>query len=969
MKSDKPMIKSLIYSSIFFMILFPFQMYGQQDSGEFYKQESRALIMKGFQLRSDGNFIEALDTFKLALKYRIKGYGIESSFLGSYYMALGITYKNLGQLNQALFNYEQSEKSYLLRNDSNLISLAHLYINIGNIYRAKLDYQNALNYFNQALNIYLHQNTIDQQNVSNAQYAIAEIYYLQKQDKKTINTVLTNFVNADTLNQIYYYNILAASYQNLFKFSEAEKYSLKSISLTKEFFGNNDIELAFALINYAQLLSKTNRFEEAIKNMEQAFHIIVETQNKIGRDLSHYNRIMGDIFREKPIATQNLLSFRQQKRINLEEAISWYNKSISVLFPETEVIQPDSIDIQKCISFMHCLNSLKDMADTYQELALLDKEEKDNSFVNSLNDAIKYYQNTSKLIQQARREISSDESKIELAGLEYSTFKKTIETAFLAYEITGNDSYFDMAFFNSEQTKSSAIFDKLSNDLAQENSLIPDSLLELEKRLNSTISIYSENIFQENSKSEPDSALLAEYNNKMFKANRDRDEFNRLLEIQYPDYVNLKYSSSMLPVNEIQKLLNKNEVIIEYVYVEHENVTGESKEDTTDVLYTFVIGQNNKRFIKQTVGDVENESLEEVFQFMSTPNYIFTTNEDSKKFCTASNNIYKLLIAPLENELNDKNLVIIPDGKLNYIAFDALLKTMPDTSQMINFSKLDYLLRDKNINYANSTNILMQNRSSGRRLRNNVMAFAPEYKSEKFALSNASYTLMPLPGVKKEVEAIAKTVKTKLFMGEEASEINFRENCSDYDILHLAMHAYINDSLPAFSRLAFSPVASSDDLQKDGWLNTADIYNLDLNAKLTVLSACNTGIGKLQKGEGLMSLARGFLYAGCPSIIMSLWEVEDEAGTKIMTSFYKNLKRGKSKDEALRLAKLQYLENANSRQAHPHYWMSFKSIGDNSPIYASYDIYFFALLIILILAFTVDQTIRIRKVHKRNNTD
>ena len=105
------------------------------------------------------------------------------------------------------------------------------------------------------------------------------------------------------------------------------------------------------------------------------------------------------------------------------------------------------------------------------------------------------------------------------------------------------------------------------------------------------------------------------------------------------------------------------------------------------------------------------------------------------------------------------------------------------------------------------------------------------------------------------------------------------------------MHAFIDDSQPAYSRLAFFQ-NDNEDAENNGWLNTADIYNLDLNARLTVLSACNTGSGKLRKGEGVMSLARGFLYAGCPSIVMTLWEVEDNAGTKIMESFYKNLEKG-----------------------------------------------------------------------------
>jgi len=178
------------------------------------------------------------------------------------------------------------------------------------------------------------------------------------------------------------------------------------------------------------------------------------------------------------------------------------------------------------------------------------------------------------------------------------------------------------------------------------------------------------------------------------------------------------------------------------------------------------------------------------------------------------------------------------------------------------------------------------------------------------------------------------------------------------------MHANINDSLPGFSSLAFT-IDNEKTNTGDGWLNTADIYNLELDAQLTVLSACNTGSGQLKKGEGIMSLARGFFYAGCPSIIMSLWEVEDQSGTEIMGAFYKYLKRGKTKDGALRLAKLEYLKTANSRRAHPHYWLGYVSIGNNSPLYKSYDFYFFSLLSLILVGISIDQTIRMKKARKK----
>ena len=150
-----------------------------------------------------------------------------------------------------------------------------------------------------------------------------------------------------------------------------------------------------------------------------------------------------------------------------------------------------------------------------------------------------------------------------------------------------------------------------------------------------------------------------------------------------------------------------------------------------------------------------------------------------------------------------------------------------------------------------------------------------------------------------------------------------------------------------------------------GSLSTLDIYNLNINACLTVLSACNTGGGVLRKGEGIISLARGFFYAGCPSVIMSLWEVEDESGAQIMSSFYKNLKKGKAKDEALRLAKLEYIEKSNSRRSHPHYWSGYINLGNNSPLYKSYDFYFFLILLVLVTGVFTDQVYRIKKARKK----
>jgi len=937
--------------------LIPAFLSGQIKDSTWYRNRSNELARIGMQLNREGRNIESLDTFKLVLDYRIKGYGDEDYMLGAAYSAVGVGYFNLGQNDIALKNYKLAEKNYLLRDHPNITSLARLYRNIGNVYRAKLDYNNALDYAMQALNAYEMDDPIDETGIAGAKYAIGELYFLLEDYSKAKEIFNNTYPTTDTLTNIYLSNLMANIEERVDNTDEARYFFLNTISLNKKFYGNNHLELAIAYMNYASFLSEQKEYSEGISTLDKAYKIIQQIQPSKGIELSDYYEYKGDLIKSKPIATENITSFRQQKKQNLDEAIDFYNESLYALYTGEGEVKLDKLTIDNCLSFTDCMILLKTMADTYGEMALLDKEEKDNFYEESLEEALRYYKVIGGLIQRARMEISSDESKIQLTQLEYSTFEKTIETAYLVYALNQEEDYLELAFENSEQLKSSAVFDRISNDLAQENSLIPDSLIELENKLNNIISIYNEKAYEESSLEEPDSTLLQEYNDKVFDATRQRDELNRYLEENYSDYYDLKYSKAMLTVSEIQNGLDKKEAVLEYVLNETDSIAD---------LYTFVITKDSKLFNHQFVTPKMKNSMEYIFNFMTTPNYLFTQNEDSKQFCLSANDMYSLLIQPFDEVIQNKNLTIIPDGKLNYIAFDGLLKNIPDTGQMIDFSKLDYLVRDFNVNYANSVNILMKHRSSRSNLRNRILAFAPEYHSEKFELSNASYTLMPLPGVQKEVDAISETVATDIYRGNLATEEKFRELSSHYDILHLAMHAYINDSLPAYSRLAFAPVKNEEDLQKDGWLNTADVYNLDLQqARLTVLSACNTGVGKMQKGEGLMSLARGFLYAGCPSIVMSLWEVEDNAGTQIMTSFYKNLKHGKTKDEALREAKIEYLENANSRLAHPHYWMSFKSIGDNSPVYTSNDIYFFALLIILIAGFSIDQGLRMKKARRK----
>ena len=946
----------LKFKYLIVIILYPLFCHSQNENFISDSLNSINLNREAIFLYQKGLHTQALDTFFVSLNLRKKLYGNENYNLAAAYLGIGRTYRSLGQLNLALQYYKLAETNYALAQNYPFAQIVNLFINIGTVYRSKLDYNQALRYFEQALAISQNELNSPSEVIAGINYNIAEIYYLLKNDDKALEIIKRNLEFAYAEDQVLFYELLAFIYQIKGEISKSKINYQKAIDLTVAINGKVHINVGISYLNYSVFLITNNQFTEAAETLKKAFNIIQLTKPVNAMVLSDYYRIEGYLTTNKPIAAGDIELFKKEKKQNLSDANEWFRKGLAALkFPENYSVESVT-ETKGLLSLMDCINLLKLIADNYNEIAKLEQTNENLVFTESISQAIQTYQVVSSLIQRARKEISDDESKIQLTTLEYSTFYQIIQISYTAYTITKDFKYIELAFQNAERAKSSSVFDKISDQLALDNSLVPDSLLQLEKKLNNTIAILSEKLFEENSRLLPDSILIKEYNNEIFEASRKREDLNRYLENEFSDFYDLKYSNSMLSAKEVQQKLKNDEIVIEYVL---------NETDTLTELYSFVIGNKNIEFSKQILNSAFHHSIETMFNFMSDTEYMFTKNEDSKQFCVAANHLYKRLILPFRNQVNHKKITIIPDGKLLYIPFDALLVNLPDTAVTIEFNRLSYLIRDYCINYSNSANLLFKQKSPGKKSSIKAIAFAPEYKEgETIEVAGRYLSLIPLPGVQREVEEIAKVVKTKIFKGDDATEYNFRNYAEKYDILHLAMHAFINDSLPAFSSLAFTQT-ESEDPTKNGLLNTMDIYNFKLNAELTVLSACNTGSGQLRKGEGIMSLARGFFYAGCPSIIMSLWEVEDESGTQIMTSFYKNLKHGKDKDESLRLAKLEYLESVNSRRAHPHYWLGFVSIGDNSALYLSYDFYFFILLILALTGIGIDQAIRIKKARKK----
>ncbi|NLB25357.1 MAG: CHAT domain-containing protein [Bacteroidales bacterium] len=920
-----------------------------------------SLMMKhyydaGLKMYSEGFYSQALDSFKIAFKTGKKVYSENHPGLRNINNVMGIVYRNIGQYDKALEHFLFSEQSF--RNDSsvNETALARIYNNIGNVYYNKFNYGTALEYYQRAANIFLGQADVNLTGVSDIQYSIANIHYELKDNEKALEIIDKYISRAYPKTKLYFLSLKAAVYQVMNRYKEAHDSYMEVIKYAKDLYSQDDLNVAFEYLNFATFLIANSNFNEAGEVLDKVIKIIKNKKLTGGSIVALYHQIKGTYYENLAVDTKDIDTFRKNKSKNLNEAIKCYEKGLKSLnFKITDSGQPVEGAVNT-FSLTRSLNLLKNIADTYLQLAEIGERDNDENYKMMILNALHYYSLTSDLIQQARKEIYSESDKILLSELEELSFYKIVKIAFTAHQLTGEMSFAELAFKNAERLKASSVFDRLTDQLAKNRSLIPDSLLEIERILNYNITNLNEKLYNYPGNEQIDVRDKQKNDSMLFLMKRERENLNRYLESNYKEYYNLKYSDSAVNILEIQSKLNNDEVIIEYVL---------NTNDKTPELYSFFLTSNQYKFIKLPSGNDIEKLTETVFKFLSDKNYLFTKHEQILEYCLAAHKLYELLIRPFESEIKNRKLTIIADGILSYIPFDALLSELPDTSSAIQLTKLSYFILKNSVNYAYSASLLFSDFNKKKRNKNKkLLAIAPEYNNDTIKYQGETYILPALPGTIKEVELISKIIGSVTITGSDATEQNFRKNYKDFDILHLAMHAFINDSLPAFSCLAF---AQSNEQENNRWLNTADIYNLDLNARLAVLSACNTGTGKLKKGEGIISLARGFTYAGCPSIIMTLWEAEDLAGTKIMNSFYKNLKKGNPKDKALRNAKLEYLENATPHTAHPHFWIGYVSIGDPSPIFRSYDFYLFLILIFSLLGIITDQLIRLKKNTNRQD--
>jgi CHAT domain-containing protein len=359
------------------------------------------------------------------------------------------------------------------------------------------------------------------------------------------------------------------------------------------------------------------------------------------------------------------------------------------------------------------------------------------------------------------------------------------------------------------------------------------------------------------------------------------------------------------------------------------------------------------------------ESVEQLQQMISDIASIDFSLKELNDFAKLSYVLYNDLIKPFETVIGAKQLLIVPDEQLSLIPFEVLL-TAPVESKIINYNELPYLVKTHDISYAYSLTLSHKQKNIISDAENEeLLAMAPTYEklagnqgsqyvALRGAFRDARDQLGMLEGAQKEARQVIRKVHGTLLLDDRATEEQFKTDAPNYKVLHLAMHTLIDNENPLYSKLVFTPDA---DDSEDGLLNTYELNNMNLNADLVVLSACNTGFGKLNKGEGIIGLTRGFLQAGCKSLLATLWSVADKASVPLINDFYDGLKLHKSKALSLSAAKRNYLNVNSGINAHPFFWAGYISIGNDEPINLTKNTFWLwislALGVILVLVFLV----------------
>ena len=923
------MVKRIIY--IYLLFLIPSITWSQTLDREYVISQNK----KAAELNREGNFLKANEILDRLL-IRLEDENSEDKFFAS-------TYQTKAKIVQSLGNYEESSN---LARQSLLISLrsqdslniADSYNTIGINHYFKADYDSTTYYYEKSLGIKEKIKT-DPYALAVSTYNLALVYDDLGQSEKAMelykqseSLLLESKQTKNFLSDVYVGMALIYFYTG--DISKAEGYAEKAMEKGLISYGEFNPNMTFVYTTYANILEAEKKYDETITLLEKNLKIRRSAYGELHRwtcetyyDLGNAYTLAEDYDKaascyKKAIEIGKKIDSRQylanarnflaqlylDRKIHLDESERLLKASLetnrSIYGDKSDLVAENYLQLAKVYKVKGNKSLFLEHIDKSLEAANYMKEDLGNVFgpfqvINALmlvsdwyNDSyqkdhdIKYLLDSYELVDQktalikhTQKNFSSDRSRIDFASRYRQVFESDLGLCWLLYHETMDHKYLEKAFELSETNRNTTLLMGLQAIEYRAYGEIPQDKLNLEHATKKALEKVKMDIFFEKSASEPDKEYYKFLLDERILLSHKMDSIYRDFYKNYPKFKNISEGKELVKTEDIQAKLDKNTQLITYFLGE-------------ESLFSFNITKDSISLLRADVADK-----------------LVNITNDFKNHLLKREDIddlsYDLYMYLLGQQLNrdKKNVIVIPDNVLNYVPFEAL--KLPDGS---------FVLQKYNVSYNGSARIFLELEKEFFKYDapQNWAGFAPSYKKED-----------ELSSSQEEINGIASLTDGVKFIGENAKKENFILHNKEFSILHFAMHAKIDNENPLYNRLLF----------EDGELTSSEIYTSNSKANLAVLSACNTGFGKIEKGEGVMSMARAFHYSGIPSVVMSLWKVPDQETKIVMIDFYKNLKKGKNKSEALRLAKLSYLDKTqNNDLKHPYYWSGFVINGNTDAL-------------------------------------
>ncbi len=883
---------------------------------------------------------QALQHFKAALSIAQVAHGQQSEAVARCYLDIGNVYAQMYEPEQAVAAYLEALQIFEQEYGRESSSAGNALMNIGTAIQKMGNYQDAESYYLRAYQVFQRSSAPDSEDFnriySNMGYLYRKRGDLQKAlefGQKALEIKLKNYPGEHPSVAKYYTNV-GKVYQQLGAHEAALPYMEEGLRIAESALGSNHPQTAGAMGELAGVYADLNNYPMALRlyregrqrlektlppdhpyvlassfNLATVYRVQGANQEALAQYQYVLNALNARSYRPVSLIARACLDIADVwlELDHLDSALAYGQRGLQELSGnhgrplEHWANNPDLSDIQDELALLKLLESKTRILESFAK-----RQEQPELM---LQAALSTVELALCLISRLRQGYASEASRQHLNTGSSGLYQTGVRSAMKLYHLTGQAIFLWKAFEISESSKASLLWRNLNEDLALLSAGLPETEGARLRQLEKQMADLEEELADAAERNLPESVQALQ--SALFDSRQAYTELLAGLEQAYPRFYALRNALPDLDQTVlIKKLEDERSSMLAFFYDEND-------------VYIFLLNQSALHGFSQALPPDFEASIRGL---RSTDIGAFSySNDMAAAYLQQVHLLYELLIGPCRSALNDESrLLIVPHGMLNYLPFELLAPSIGH----VDFRKQAYLLRSFPIHYAWSA-ALWANPAPERKTASLAYAgFAPDYP---MVPANSGYRsqLAGLTFSASEVKLGKQRFGGEVLLDASATESAFRDIAPRSAILHLAAHAMVYDERPLRSGLAFSV---QDDSLDDGFLHAYEIYNLELPAELAVLSACNSGYGRLEEGEGAISLGRAFFHAGCRSIIMSQWLANDHSSARLMDFFYQHLAQGLPKDQALRQAKLDYLNAADALTAHPYFWAGMTAIGNMNPI-------------------------------------